>query len=72
MIEARIAIYATLATVLIGLVSAILGMHHQNSKMDHITILVNSQYKDVKDYVKLLVAALRANGIDVPDDPSES
>jgi uncharacterized protein YabE (DUF348 family) len=69
MLEARIAIYATLATVIIALITALLGLRHNNGRLNEISVHVDGQYDDMKTRVAQLIAVLKEHGIDIPAHP---
>jgi len=68
--ETRVVIYITLATVIIGFITAVIGMRRQNDRLTDIHVLVNGRYKAVNDRVEQLIATLKRHGIEIPDDPS--
>jgi hypothetical protein len=67
----NIVLWITLATVLIGFITAIIGVRHGNDKLNQIHILVNSRLTAVVNRVAQLIVVLKEHGIDVPDDPDE-
>jgi ABC-type spermidine/putrescine transport system permease subunit I len=63
--------YITLATVIIGFVTALIVLHQSQVKLKEIHVLVNSRLTAVIARVAQLVTVLRIHGIDIPEDKDE-
>jgi hypothetical protein len=66
-----VVLWVTLATVIVGFVTAIIGVRHGNDKLKEIHVLVNSRLTSVVNRVAQLIIVLKAHGIEIPDDPDE-
>lgn len=62
-----LAIWLTLITAIIALITLLIGIIAGRKKLDDIHVVVNSRYTELVRRVAQLVAALKEHGIDVPN-----
>jgi hypothetical protein len=67
-----LAVYLTLATAVIALVTLLIGIIWGRKKLDAIHVIVNSRYTELVKRVAMLIAALKEHGIDVPNGKDDN